>query len=125
MRDPDGVRGEAVHTVKVRTRGEPKAAQDGRILHVYPPGWRGPKQEPAFTGLKKAYFGSGNGDWAVVSERKVRAGDTILVHAGLYKGDRLQYSEPLGLDFTGTYVLTAKGTPERPIVIRGGRRRRG
>ena len=66
--------GEAVHTVKVRTRGEPKAAADGRVLHVYPPAWRGQKQEPAFTGLKQAYFGSGNGDWAVLSERKVRRG---------------------------------------------------
>jgi hypothetical protein len=118
MRDPDGVQGESVHAVKVKTRGEPKAAQDGRVLHVYPPGWKGEKQEPAFTGLKRAYFGSGNGDWAVVSERKVRAGDTILIHAGLYKGDRFQYSHPLGLDFDGTYVLTAKGTAERPIVIR-------
>ena len=61
----------------------------------------------------------------MVSERKVRAGDTILVHAGLYKGDRLQYSHPLGLDFDGTYVLTAKGTPERPIVIRARGRWRG
>jgi len=119
MRDPDGVTGEAVRTVRARTRGEPKAAQNARVLHVYPPGWRGPKQEPAFTGLKQAYFGSGNGDWAVVSERKVQAGDTILVHAGLYKGDRFRYSDQLGLDFDGTYVLTAKGTPERPIVIRG------
>ncbi|HUQ95963.1 MAG TPA: hypothetical protein VM120_30070 [Bryobacteraceae bacterium] len=119
MRDPDGVQGEAVQSVKVRTRGEPKAAANGRVLHVYPPVWKGPKQEPAFTGLKQAYFGSGNGDWAILSERKVRAGDTILVHAGLYKGERLQYSHPLGLDFEGTYLLTAKGTPDRPIVIRG------
>jgi hypothetical protein len=119
MKDPDGVSGSGVHTARVRTRGEPKAAADGRVLHVYPPNWRGEKQQPAFTGLKQAYFGSGNGDWAVVSERKVRAGDIILVHAGLYKGDRMQYSHPLGLDFDGTYVLTAKGTPERPIVIRG------
>jgi hypothetical protein len=118
MRDPDGVQGKAIESVRTRTRGEPKAAAGGRVLHVYPPGWRGPKQEPAFTGLKQAYFGSGNGDWAVVSERKVVAGDTILVHAGLYKGDRFQYSHPLGLDFDGTYLLTAKGTPERPIVIR-------
>lgn len=119
LRDPDGVNGAAVQTAKVRTRAEPKAASGGRILHVYPPGWTGAKEQLAFTGLKQAYFGSGNGDWAVVSERKVRPGDTILVHAGLYKGDRLQYSHPLGLDFTGTYVLTAKGTPEQPIVIRG------
>src|SRR5688572_5198734 len=40
MRDPDGVSGAAVHTVKARTRGEPAAAKDGRVLHVYPPSWR-------------------------------------------------------------------------------------
>ncbi len=119
MRDPDGVKGEAARTVKVRTRGEPRAARNGRVLHVYPPTWRGPKLESAFTGLKQAYFGSGNGDWSVLSERKVRSGDIILVHAGLYRGDRLRYSEPTGLDFDGSYVLTAKGTPQRPIVIRG------
>jgi len=118
IRDPDGVKGDETRTVKVRTRAEPQAAKNGRVLHVYPPGWTGPKQEPSFIGLKKAYFGSGNGDWSVLSERKVRSGDIILVHAGLYKGDRLKYSEPTGLDFDGTYHLTAKGTPQRPIVIR-------
>ena len=118
MQDPEGVRGEAVHVLRAKTRGEPRAAEDGRILHVYPLNWKGEKREPSFTGLKQAYFGSGNGDWAVVSERKVRAGDIILMHAGLYKGDRLQYSHPLGLDFDGRYILTAKGTADRPIVIR-------
>lgn len=117
MRDPDGVKGEFRKTVKVRTRGEPRAARNGRLLHVYPPAWKGPKQEPAFTGLKQAYYGSGNGDWSVVSERKVRSGDIIVVHAGLYKGDRFRYSDPAGLDFDGSYILTAKGTPQRPIVI--------
>ena len=48
MTDPDGVRGQAVQAAKVRTRAEPKAAAGGRILHVYPPTWRGQKQEPAF-----------------------------------------------------------------------------
>jgi hypothetical protein len=118
MKDPDGVRGEAVQTVKVRTRSEPRAAPDGRVLHVYPPDWKGARQEPAFTGLKAAYYGSGLGDWSVLSERKVRPGDIILVHAGLYKADRLNYVDPLGVPFDGAYVLTAKGTPERPIVIR-------
>ena len=118
MRDADGITGEAVRNVKARTRGEPKAASGGRVLHVYPPAWKGEKQQPAFTGLKAAYFGSGRGDWAVVSERKVGPGDVILVHAGLYRSDRLNYSDPLSLPFDGTYVLTAKGTPERPIVIR-------
>ncbi|MBK9167932.1 MAG: hypothetical protein IPM24_10755 [Bryobacterales bacterium] len=118
MKDPDGVNGNAVETVTVRTRPEPKAAEGGRVLHVYPPSWRGEKIEPAFTGLKSAYYASGRGDWAVVTERKVQPGDVILVHAGLYKSDRLNYSDPLGLPFDGTYVLTAKGTPEKPIVIR-------
>ncbi|MGH9672698.1 MAG: hypothetical protein ACRD44_05905, partial [Bryobacteraceae bacterium] len=51
MRDPAGVEGEAVQTVKARTRGEPRAAAGGRLLHVYPPDWRGEKQEPSFTGI--------------------------------------------------------------------------
>lgn len=119
MTDPDGVSGETVQTVKVRTRAEPKAAQGGRTLHVYPPDWKGEKQEPAFMGLKAAYYGSGLGDWSVVSERKIQPGDIILVHAGLYKADRLNYVEPHGIPFDGTYVLTAKGTAEKPIVIRG------
>jgi hypothetical protein len=118
LRDAEGVQGEALRTVKVRTRAEPKAASGGRVLHVYPPNWKGPKREPSFTGLKKAYFGAGTGDWAVVSEHKVQPGDVIEVHAGLYKADRLNYADPLGVPFDGSYVLTQKGTPERPIVIR-------
>lgn len=119
MRDPDGIRGESEHTVTVRTRAEPKAATGGRVLHVYPPAWKGARQEPAFMGLKQAYFGSGTGDWSVVGERKVQPGDVIMVHAGLYKADRLSYSDPLGVPFDGSYVLTQKGTAEKPIVIRG------
>ena len=46
-------------------------------------------------------------------------GDVILVHAGLYKGNRLNYVDPLGIPFDGAYVFTLKGTPEKPIVIRG------
>jgi hypothetical protein len=118
MKDPDGVEGQAIQNAKVRTRAEPKEATGGRVLHVYPPDWRGDKIEPSFTGLKEAYYGSGRGDWSVVYERKVGPGDVILIHAGLYKGDRLDYVTPLGIPFDGTYVLSAKGTPERPIVIR-------
>jgi hypothetical protein len=118
MRDPDGVTGQAVQLTKVRTRGEPQAAKDGRILHVYPPGFNGAKQEPAFTGIMAAYYGAGLGDWNVVRERKARPGDILLVHAGLYKADRLNYVDPLATPFDGSYVLSLKGTPERPIVIR-------
>jgi hypothetical protein len=119
MEDPDGVTGQAVQTAKVRTRGEPRAAAGGRTLHVYPPDWKGQKQEPAFVGLNAAYYGSGLGDWNEVYERKAQAGDVILVHAGLYKANRLNYVDPLGTPFDGAYVLTLKGTAEKPIVIRG------
>jgi hypothetical protein len=118
MRDADGVGGTAVQNAKVRTRGEPKAAMGGRTLHVYPVDWKGPKQEPAFTGLKAAYYGSGLGDWDEVYERKAQPGDIILVHAGLYKANRLNYVDPLGTPFDGAYVLTLKATAEKPIVIR-------
>ena len=118
MKDPDGVNGPAVQTVKARTRSEPKAAEGGRVLHVYPPAWRGPKQEPSFTGLMAAYAGAGTGDWNVVYQNKVGPGDIILVHAGLYKGDRRNYVDPLSTTFDGAYLLTGRGTAERPIVIR-------
>lgn len=119
MADPDGVKGETVHIIKVRTRGEPKQSNGGRILHVYPVDWKGKKEEPSFLGLKAAYYGSGLGDWSVVSERKAKPGDIILMHAGLYKADRLNYVEPNGIPFDGTYVLTLKGTVHKPIVIKG------
>jgi hypothetical protein len=118
MSDPDGVTGQAVQTAKVRTRGEPKAATGGRTLHVYPPTWKGGKQEPSFTGLMAAYAGAGTGDWNVVFQHKAEPGDVILVHAGLYKGDRHNYVDPMSTTFDGAYLLTAKGTPDRPIVVR-------
>jgi hypothetical protein len=49
MKDPDGTSGDNVKATKVRTRGEPKASTGGRVHHVYPPAWRGPKQDPNFT----------------------------------------------------------------------------
>jgi len=119
MTDPDGVEGEAVQQVKVRTRKEPKEYAEGRILHVYPVDWKGKKEEPSYLGLKAAYYGSGTGDWSVVTERKAKPGDIIVMHAGMYKADRLNYVEPNGILFDGTYVLTLKGTDDKPIVIKG------
>ena len=118
LSDPDGVDGDTIQQVKVKTRNEPRTETNGRTIHVYPFEYKGEMQQPAFRGLKAAYYGSGLGDWAVVSERKIQPGDIILVHAGIYKADRLNYVEPNGLSFDGTYVLTAKGTEEKPIVIK-------
>lgn len=118
MSDPDGVVGQAVRQVTVTTRGVPKAYQGGRTLHVYPPDYEGPKEEPSFKGLMEAYYGPGLGDWNVVARRPVQPGDVILLHAGLYKADRYDYVTPYGIPFDGTYLLTIKGTPEKPIVIK-------
>ena len=49
----------------------------------------------------------------------MRAGDTILVHAGLYRYNHLEYGGAnRAFPFEGTYYLTADGTPERPIAIK-------
>jgi hypothetical protein len=117
--DPDGVQGASSQTVFVTTKTEPKPYENGQVYHVYPPGYEGKKEAPAFTGLNEAYYGAGNtGDWWNVPEPRVQAGDVILVHAGLYKGDRMKYADILALDFHGAYVLTQKGTPDKPIVIK-------
>jgi hypothetical protein len=116
--DPDGVDGTTIKTVIVKTKTEPVPFTDGQTYHVYPPGYSGVKQHPAFTGLNEAYYGTGNtGDWWNVPEPRVQAGDVIMVHAGLYKGNRLRYADPLALDFHGAYVFTQKGTPDKPISI--------
>ena len=116
--DPDGVRGQVSQTVRVRTRGEPQPSREGRVLHVYPADFQGPRKEPSFTCLMEAYYGAGLGDWNVVWERRAQPGDTILMHAGLYKSDRLNYVDPQMTPFDGTMSLTLKGTRERPITIK-------
>ncbi len=90
LTDPDGVSGEASQTVRVRTRTEPQPCEGrphaARVSARLP----GPRQEPSFTSLLQAYYGAGLGDWSVVWERRAQPGDTILVHAGLYKPERTE-----------------------------------
>src|SRR5215467_6915262 len=119
MSDPDGIDGKAENIVSVRTRFEPKPAVGGKVYHVYPPGYNGTKQEPAFTGLLAAYYtGSAGSDYFNSWPARVQPGDTILVHAGLYKDDRHRYGAGLGTVSSGTYFLTVSGTAEKPIVIK-------
>jgi hypothetical protein len=123
LADPDGVDsnvdGKAENIVTVHTRPEPMPAAGGKVYHVYPPGFNGQKQEPAFTGLQAAYYTGGNGaDYFNSYPARVQPGDTILVHAGLYKDDRYRYGAPLGGISSGTYFLTQSGTAEKPIVIK-------
>ena len=123
LNDSDGVTGESRKTVTVRTRPEPKPSTDGKVYHVYPPGFKGQKTEPAFEGLICAYNLTCAGtDWATAGRPRVRPGDVILVHAGLYKYNRLEYTnDPLvnrTVPLDGTYYLTAAGTAERPVAIK-------
>jgi hypothetical protein len=124
MSDPDGVIGKSQKTVTVRTRPEPKPFEGGQVYHVYPDDYTGQKQEPAFPNLMAAYYtGWCEADWWNVAPPRVQPGDTILVHAGVYKDDWTLYGsdiwgEGMGTPFQGTYYLTAKGTPEKPIVIK-------
>jgi hypothetical protein len=123
LKDPDGVRGEARRIVTVRTRAEPKPATDGKTYHVYPHGFKGEKVQPAFEGLMCAYNLTCAGtDWATAGRPRVKAGDTILVHAGVYKYNRLEYTNDPAVNRTtpldGTYFLTADGTADRPIAIK-------
>lgn len=124
LSDPDGVRGETTHTVTATTRTEPMPFTGGRVYHVYPHGFTGQKQEPSFEGLMCAYnYTCAGTDWATAGRPRVRAGDTILVHVGLYKYNRYEYTNDASVNRTtpldGTYYLTADGTPEMPIVIKG------
>jgi hypothetical protein len=118
MQDPDGVTGKSVIQTKVTTRIEPQPYMHGRVLHVYPPDYFGPRQEPSFTGILQAYYGAGLGDWSVVWERRAQPGDTLLVHAGLYRPERLNYVDPLMAPFDGSMSLTLKGTADKPITIK-------
>ena len=127
LSDPDGVSGAVEKTVTLRTRKEPQPAEGGHVYHVYPVGWTGPKQEPAFTGLMAAYYmGSAHYDYENAYPPRVQPGDTILVHAGLYVGDRAHYMNgaprpgylAMGNVFDGTYYLTQSGTPDKPIAIK-------
>ena len=118
LNDPDGVTGQAQQRVTISTRTEPQAFPGGRVLHVYPADHEGPRQEPSFIGLKAAYYGEGRGDWTAVRMKKAQPGDTILIHAGLYRPDRLNYVDPLSAPFTGTWSLSLKGTAAKPITIK-------
>src|SRR6185436_3525959 len=93
LADPDGVSGEAEKVVTVRTRAEPKPATGGHVFHVYPPGFTGKREQPAFSGLLEAYYmASLGGDWSRAPPPRVRAGDVIKVHAGLYPSKHDHYS---------------------------------
>jgi hypothetical protein len=123
LSDPDGVSGPATRTLQVATRPEPMPYAGGRVFHVYPHGFKGTKTEPSFEGLMCAYnLWCAGTDWATSGRPRVRPGDTLLVHAGLYKYNRYEYTNDATVNRTvpleGTYYLTADGTQDMPIAIK-------
>ena len=90
LRDPDG--GSAERTLKGRTRAEPQAAANARVLHVKPGngGGSGTAADP--------HLGLG------AAQTAAQAGDVLLLHAGVYPG---------------TWTVTKSGEAGRPIVWRG------
>jgi hypothetical protein len=125
MSDPDGVKGEAEKTVTVHTRKIPAPAVGGQTYQVYPFNHKGQLRPNEFIGLLAAYYmGADESDHNNVFPPRVRPGDVILVHAGVYKDNRFVYGgfdkniETYGTSFDGTYYLTASGTPDKPIVIK-------
>lgn len=128
LSDPDGIKGQSgaalTKTVTVKTRPEPKPFAGGRVFHVYPKDYQGTKVQPAFDALMCAYnYYCGGGDTVTAGRPRVKPGDTILVHGGLYKYNPEYYTGDVRVNattpFEGTYYLTASGTPEKPIVIKG------
>jgi hypothetical protein len=118
MNDPDGVKGVRETTITVKTRKVPVESSEGRIRHVYPYGYSGPKEEPAYNGLLHAYYGYPRyADWVLTTD-PVQPGDIIAVHAGLYKADYREYRDYHGVTFDGTYSLTQDGSAAKPIVIK-------
>lgn len=70
MTDPHGASGVTTRSAIVRTRKEPMPAAGGKTYHVYPVDWKGPKEEPAFTGLMSAYYmGMSHYDYEYVGDR--------------------------------------------------------
>ena len=100
-------------------------AAGGDVYHVYPPGFKGAKIEPAFEGLMCAYNLTCAGtDWATAGRPRVKAGrhhprarrrSTSTTATSTRTIAAVNRTMPLD----GTYYLTANGTAEKPIVIKG------
>jgi len=134
----DPRKNEVSKLVTVRTRPEPRpyagvrctagAPGCGRVFHVYPYGTPNDKKVgtpgvDSFEGLLEAYNNSASGtDMTMATRPRVRAGDTIFVHAGVYKYHPEFYTNTASLSrvaFDGTYFLHGTGTAEKPIAIVG------
>jgi hypothetical protein len=106
--------------VESRESAAPSRKTEGEVRHVYPPGYKGPKEQPHFETFNHAYHGH---DWNAdfmfqILPLAAQPGDTIVLHAGTYKANRFHYRDKIGLWQHGTYYLTRKATADKPITIK-------
>ena len=137
LSDPDGVKGRAQRVVTAHTRPEPRPSATGKVYHVYPAGYTGTKQEPAFMGLlagllhgtRSAATGAG------LHRRACTPGRHDPGPCRPLQGLRPQHLQPrdhlradttcCGTPWDGTYFLTQIGHRIPADRDQGGRRRRG
>ncbi|MGD2175327.1 MAG: hypothetical protein PVJ27_07985, partial [Candidatus Brocadiaceae bacterium] len=122
--DPDGVEGDAVRNLTLRTRPEPEVPEDAPVRHVYPPDCQGPKEEPNFLNIMHAVNGYAPVSDVYLTVRPPMAaepGTVIKMHGGVHGYDNQLYwknSRPAHSYWQhGTMTLVAGGTKEKPIYI--------
>jgi hypothetical protein len=117
--DPDGVTGEPVKMLTTSTRAVPQSSNTGMTRHVYPPDYKGPKEEPHYKNIMAAVNGKGtSADDETWTDEHAQPGDTILLHAGTYQGDWKNYRDPQGLWHYGTHNIVWDGEPDNPITVK-------
>ena len=119
MKDPDGISGNHIRELKLKTRDEPQPFQGGEVRHVYPPGYDGPKEQPAYNNLMHAVngFQTWCDNYQTIHQNRARPGTKILVHGGLHKTDYHNYRDKGGLWLHGMQTFIADGEPGKPIAI--------
>ena len=116
LSDPDGVSGETIKERDGTHHGPSRCRTPAAgCFTCIRRDISGPKLSPSFEGLMCAYnYTCAGTDWATAGRPRVQPGDTILVHAGLYKYNRYEYTNNPLVNRTqpldGTYYLTADGT---------------
>ncbi len=120
--DPDGVQGEGSKTLKLTTRPEPTIPDEGPVRHVYPPDYKGKKEEPAYDNIMHALNGFRPicDQYTTVHSDAATPGTIIKMHGGLHTSDNHLYWKKGPYPsywLHGTATLVASGTADQPIYI--------
>ncbi len=108
----DFAEGETVPLDQLATAPKPTMPEGGTTWHVYPPKYKGKKEQPTFKGRWAYAFMSGEYD-------QLKPGDTILVHAGTYKIDKFNYRHPIfSAPRWGSWRIWNAGEPGKPIRLK-------